>query len=48
MFSEALLKKLHLNFFFQFAEALCKEAEYDGPLHDCDFSGSTAAGAKLA
>lgn len=33
---------------FQFAEALCDAAGYQGPLHDCDFSTSEAAGAKLA
>ncbi|XP_018024563.1 angiotensin-converting enzyme [Hyalella azteca] len=33
---------------FQFAGALCDIAGFEGPLHDCDFSNSTAAGEKLA
>uniref|UniRef100_H2NUD7 Angiotensin-converting enzyme n=1 Tax=Pongo abelii TaxID=9601 RepID=H2NUD7_PONAB len=32
---------------FQFHEALCKEAGYEGPLHQCDIYQSTKAGAKL-
>ncbi|KAI2584453.1 angiotensin I converting enzyme [Homo sapiens] len=32
---------------FQFHEALCKEAGYEGPLHQCDIYRSTKAGAKL-
>ena len=32
---------------FQFAESLCKLADHDGPLHQCDFSGSTKAGNAL-
>lgn len=34
-------------FQFQFQEALCKIAKHDGPLHKCDISNSTEAGAKL-
>lgn len=33
---------------FQFAESLCEAAGQDGPLHECDFFGSTSAGEKLA
>jgi hypothetical protein len=33
---------------FQFAESLCQVAGHEGPLHDCDFYGSLAAGDKLA
>ncbi|KAF2355396.1 Peptidase M2 peptidyl-dipeptidase A [Trinorchestia longiramus] len=33
---------------FQFAGALCRIADFEGPLHDCDFSSSKAAGEKLA
>ena len=33
---------------FQFAESLCEAAGHEGPLNDCDFYGSTAAGDKLA
>eukprot|EP00090_Calanus_glacialis_P005014 TRINITY_DN13830_c0_g1_i1.p1 TRINITY_DN13830_c0_g1~~TRINITY_DN13830_c0_g1_i1.p1 ORF type:complete len:639 (+),score=143.90 TRINITY_DN13830_c0_g1_i1:25-1917(+) len=32
---------------FQFAESLCKIAGHDGPLHQCDFSGSIEAGSAL-
>lgn len=32
---------------FQFQEALCQAAKYDGPLHKCDISNSTEAGQKL-
>ena len=32
---------------FRFAESLCKLADHDGPLHQCDFSGSTKAGNAL-
>lgn len=32
---------------FQFAEALCEAAGHEGPLNECDFYGSTAAGDKL-
>jgi len=32
---------------FQFAESLCEAAGHVGPLHKCDFYGSTAAGDKL-
>lgn len=32
---------------FQFQEALCKAAKFDGPLHKCDISNSTEAGEKL-
>lgn len=32
---------------FQFQEALCQAAKYEGPLHKCDISNSTAAGQKL-
>jgi len=33
---------------FQFLESLCEESGHTGPLHRCDFSGSEAAGSKLA
>jgi hypothetical protein len=33
---------------FQFLETLCQEAGHTGPLYRCDFSGSKAAGDKLA
>ncbi len=33
---------------FQFHRALCKEAGYEGPLHDCSIYGSREAGAKFA
>jgi peptidyl-dipeptidase A len=33
---------------FQFQRALCKEADYIGPLHRCSIYGNKAAGAKLA
>lgn len=32
---------------FQFAEKLCEISGHQGPLHRCDFSGSTEAGAAL-
>lgn len=32
---------------FQFHQALCQEAGYQGPLHQCDIYNSTQAGAKL-
>ncbi|XP_042536455.1 angiotensin-converting enzyme 2 [Dipodomys spectabilis] len=32
---------------FQFQEALCKAAKYEGPLHKCDISNSVEAGHKL-
>jgi len=32
---------------FQFAEKLCELSGHEGPLHRCDFSGSTEAGAAL-
>lgn len=32
---------------FQFHEALCDAAGWDGPLHDCSIRGSEAAGARL-
>ncbi|XP_050998310.1 angiotensin-converting enzyme 2 [Acomys russatus] len=32
---------------FQFQEALCQAAKYNGPLHKCDISNSTEAGQKL-
>jgi len=32
---------------FQFAEKLCELSGHQGPLHRCDFSGSTEAGAAL-
>ena len=32
---------------FQFAESLCEIAGHDGPLHQCDFSGSIEAGSAL-
>ena len=32
---------------FQFHQALCKEAGYTGPLHECSIYGSKAAGDKL-
>ncbi|KAM4818332.1 LOW QUALITY PROTEIN: angiotensin-converting enzyme 2 [Thomomys bottae] len=32
---------------FQFQEALCKAAKYEGPLYKCDISNSTEAGHKL-
>ncbi|KAM4701859.1 angiotensin-converting enzyme 2 [Discoglossus pictus] len=32
---------------FQFQEALCKAANHVGPLHTCDITNSTEAGAKL-
>jgi len=33
---------------FQFLETLCEESGHTGPLYRCDFSGSEAAGNKLA
>jgi peptidyl-dipeptidase A len=33
---------------FQFHRALCKEAGYTGPLHQCSVYGSAKAGAKFA
>ena len=33
---------------FQFAESLCQAAGQTGPLHECDFYGSLAAGDKLS
>lgn len=33
---------------FQFAESLCEAAGHEGPLNECDFYNSTAAGDKLA
>jgi len=33
---------------FQFADSLCKASGHEGPLNQCDFYGSTAAGDKLA
>ena len=33
---------------FQFHRALCKEAGFTGPLHECSIYGSAKAGAKLA
>ena len=32
---------------FQFHRALCREAGYTGPLHQCSIYGNKAAGAKL-
>ena len=32
---------------FQFAESLCKIGGHDGPLHQCDFSGSIKTGSTL-
>ena len=32
---------------FQFLQAMCNEAGYTGPLHECSFYGSKKAGAKL-
>ena len=32
---------------YQFLQALCDEAGFDGPLHECTFYGSKAAGARL-
>jgi peptidyl-dipeptidase A len=33
---------------FQFYRAMCKEAGFTGPLHQCSFYNNKAAGAKLA
>jgi peptidyl-dipeptidase A len=33
---------------FQFHRALCKEAGFKGPLHECSIYGSEKAGAKFA
>ena len=33
---------------YQFNEVLCAAANHTGPLHQCDFYGSTAAGDALA
>ena len=33
---------------FQFHRALCREAGFTGPLHECSIYGNKAAGAKLA
>jgi peptidyl-dipeptidase A len=33
---------------FQFHRALCKEAGFRGPLHQCSIYGSEKAGAKFA
>lgn len=33
---------------FQFAESLCEAAGHQGPINECDFYGSEAAGNKLA
>jgi hypothetical protein len=32
---------------FQFMQALCDTAGHEGPLHECSFYGSKAAGEKL-